>query len=230
MNIGILLISTWKYNKFIDLIISDIKKYFIVNHSINIYLHTDSDKKHDATKTINIKHETWPLITLKKFHIFYDNRDIYKNCDYLFSLDIDCTIVDYISDDIISDFCVVRNHYHINNKYGPLENNKLSTAYISNKNLIMKYNYIAGGFFGGSYKRFIDVSKQLMTNIDLDSENNIIARLHDESHLNKYWSENSNSIKLLPSQYMYFNHLQQLPNPKIITKTPKESQILKKDL
>ena len=212
-SIGILLISTWKYNRFVDPIISDIKKYLFPNNAIKIYLHTDSKEHYRADKILNIEHKPWPMVTLSRFETFFNFKHEYDT-DYLFYLDVDSKIISVVDDDILSDFTVVEHHWFMGSKGTP-ETNKKSLAYIDP---LKPTTYIAGGFFGGTKKRFINISQELSNNINIDLNNNIIALWHDESHLNRYYSDHQNTIKVISSEYMYSpsNKKHPLPNPKII--------------
>ena len=212
-SIGILLISTWKYNRFISPIISDIKTHLFPNNKKTIYLHTDSKEYYDVDKVLNIEHKPWPMVTLSRFETFFNFRNEYHT-DYLFYLDVDCKIVSTVDNDILSDFTVVQHHWFIRTKGTP-ETNKKSLAYIDPKKSTI---YIAGGFFGGTKKRFIDISEELSNNINIDLSANIIAIWHDESHLNRYYSDHQDTIKVISSEYMYSpaNNKHPLPNPKII--------------
>lgn len=199
-NIGILLISTWKYNKFIDEVVAGIRKYFFPNNEVKIYLHTDSDIKHDVNHIINIKHEKWPYVTLKKFHIFHQNKNVYTT-DYLISIDVDIIIKDYINTDILHDLIAV---YHSNYYMcrGTPETNPASTAFIPND---CNHNYVCGGFFGGKKDCVLDMCSILSANIDVDLNHNFIAKWHDESHLNKYVFDNKDKFKILEPEYMNFS-------------------------
>lgn len=198
-SIGILLISTWKYNKFIDDTIAGIRKYFFPNSTVKIFLHTDSILSHDVNKTIPIIHQPWPLMTLFRYDLFNKNIDQYDT-DYLFYLDIDTDIIDLINEDILSDLVVVK-HGCFRNTKGTPETNMQSLAYISpEENLI----YVCGGFVGGEYNYFKRLCTQLSQYIQKDYQNNIIAIWHDESHLNRYIQSNKNflNINFLDSSYM----------------------------
>lgn len=197
-SIGILLISTWKYNKFIDPVISDIKKYLFPDIIKQIYLHTDSTNQHDAT-VIPIKHEPWPYIALKKFHTFAKHSDIYST-EYVLSMDIDVLIKDFIESDILNDLIAVY-HSGFYKQRGTPETRPNSTAFIDENK---EHNYVAGGFIGGKKNLFIHMCNEIKKNIDIDLDNNIIAKWHDESHFNKYVNENINQFTLLEPEYMSF--------------------------
>jgi len=208
--IGILLISTWKYNKFIDSTIQQIRELFFKNSEVIIYLHTDSTDKHDADLIIKINHKEWPFVALEKFKTFVENQDKY-DCDYLFYLDVDTKIFKHVNEDILDDF-VVTEHSGYVGKIGTPETNPISKAFIPKSEYT---KYICGAFFGGKKKTFLQIAKLLQENTKSDLQNNYIAIWHDESHLNKYYSQNKNKVKILPYSYMYNG-----TNPQYIVSDP----------
>jgi histo-blood group ABO system transferase len=198
-SVGILLISTWKYNKFIDSTIEAIRKYFFKNSNIKIYLHTDSLSSHDADHTIIIEHKPWPLVTLYRYETFVKNQDLYSN-DYLFTFDVDILIKNYIDEKILKDFVVVYHSGYYRQRGTP-ETNPKSTAYIRSDE---KLEYVAGGFLGGTKNNFLSACETLYYNIKKDLDNNIIAKWHDESHLNRYVIDNQDIVTYLEPEYMSF--------------------------
>ncbi len=208
--VGILLIATWKYVKFIDKTISGIRQHFLKDCDVKIYLHTDSVLAYDADKILPIKHKPWPLITLFRYKTFLDFRNEY-DVDYLFYLDIDVAIKSDISNEILSDFTVVE-HWCYSGKRGTPETNPKSKACIFDNEDI---KYIAGGFFGGKKNYFLNMSQLLYNNIVEDYNNNIIAVWHDESHLNRFAVDNKEYIKVLHPSYLSHPNIL-YPNPKII--------------
>lgn len=212
-SIGILLISTWKYNKYIDQTISGIRRYFFPNSNVKIYLHTDSDHHHDADVVIKIKHQPWPLITLNRFNLFQEYKETYST-DYLIYLDIDSDVVGTVNEDILCDFFATE-HSGLKGTKGTPENNPKSSAYIApNKSII----YVCGGFYGGKKENFLNATKIMRDNVQKDLDNNIVALWHDESHLNRYVFDNKDKIKIIDHSYMYFITHSKFPtnNPKII--------------
>lgn len=199
--IGILLISTWKYNEYIDDIVSDIRKFIFSDHNIKIFLHTNSKSQHNVDCTIQISHKPWPLITLNRFHFFHSNRFKYDS-DYLFYMDVDSRINHPLNDSKILDhnlFAV--EHCGWRGTRGTPERNPRSKAYISKTE--NSHPYVAGGFFGGKTKNFLEMSYKLKQNIDADKRRKIIAIWHDESHLNRYVI--NNNIPILPYKYLYID-------------------------
>ena len=92
----------------------------------------------------------------------------------------------------------------------PFERNIKSTAYIP---YWCKSSYYMGGINGGKSNYFLKMIEDINFNIKEDLKNGIIAKWHDESHLNKYLI-NKNKKVLLPNIFGY-------PEEKIINETPK---------
>lgn len=195
--IGILLIATWKYKKFINSTIQGIRKYFFNNCNVKIFLHTDSSEHFNADQIVQIEHKPWPLITLFRFNNFLQNQEVYDT-DYLFYLDIDVKIQSHIDTDILSDFSVVQHWYYANNRGTPETNPKSKACIFNHENI----TYVAGGFYGGKKEYFLKASKIMNQNINEDYDNNIIALWHDESHLNRFVIDYRKDILILPPKYL----------------------------
>jgi len=190
MNIGIIVIATNKYTQFILPLYESIKKYFYPKENTNIFCFTDKDKEIVYKKnliTISIKHEPWPMMTLKRYEIFHNNRYVMNQQDYLFYMDIDMLIINYI-DDILGE--VIGTCHPYQNEKVPnctYERNSKSLAYIP---IGQGKNYFAGGFQGGKTDKYLAICEKLSYNINRDLENNIIALWNDESHWNRYLLDN----------------------------------------
>jgi len=208
--IGILLLATWKYARFIDNTINGIKKHFFKDCDTKIFLHTDSEFEYGADKILHLQHKPWPLITLFRYKTFIDYQNQY-DVDYLFYLDIDVDIKRDINKDILSNFCVIE-HWCYSGRRGTPETNPKSKACIFKHEPL---TYVCGGFFGGKKDYFLHMCNLLYSNIVEDYNNNIIAVWHDESHLNRFVVNNKKDINILHPSYM--SAITELyPEPKII--------------
>jgi hypothetical protein len=102
---------------------------------------------------------------------------------------------------ILSDF----KSLIINGGIGSWEKNTDSLAFVSRK----KRNiYVCGATWFGRRESIIDLCRLLGERIKKDLSKNIVARFHDESHLN--WYAANNKVKLLSPKYCYEENYPQL--------------------
>jgi histo-blood group ABO system transferase len=204
MNIGILVIATNKYIKFISPLVESINKYFLKNHKITVYCFTNimDYKTADNVVKIEQEHMPWPMPTLKRYEIFSKNKTYYENMDVLYYLDADMLINDFVGDEFLPDdkdlLCVIHPGY-FRDKIQSFERRYTSTAFVDNKH----YTYHCGGVQGGKTIPYLTACEKIAKNINIDMKNNIIAVWHDESHWNKYLISSKVSYKELDSSYCY---------------------------
>lgn len=199
--IGLLIIATAKYVKYIQPLIDSADEFFMKDSDVTYFLFTDSEFDYTSNRNIikiNKKHQVWPFSTLLRYNSFHVNREILKGMDYLFYCDVDMLFNDFVSEDILSDRVGVIHPGFIGNKGTP-EEREISTAYIPKD---VNNNYYCGGFNGGSSVEFLKLSEILDSNIKKDLSKNIVAIHNDESHLNRYFLDNP-PTKILDSSYCY---------------------------
>lgn len=63
--------------------------------------------------------------------------------------------------------------------------------------------YIQACFWGGKSNYILKLVEVLKKRIELDLKNNVIAKMQDESHLNKYFVENKNLFYVYNPSYAY---------------------------
>ena len=155
----------------------------------------------------------WPLPTLLRYNLFLQQEERLKDFDYIFYIDVDMRITDWIGEEILGEGLTAAAHpmYHLRRQYiPPYEPNEQSTAYIKRTGRVIVEGgkkifqplYFAGGFQGGKTEDFIKAMKVMRERIDKDFNNNYIAIWNDESHWNKYLHDNTPSVILDPS-YVY---------------------------
>src|SRR3990167_7497233 len=155
----------------------------------------------------------WPLPTLLRYNLFLQQEEELKKYDYLFYIDVDMRITDWVGEEILGDGLTAAQHpmYAFKrNLYPPYEPNPDSTAYIPLPGRFLEENgqkrfeslYYAGGFQGGKTDDFIKAMKVMRGRIEKDFNKNYIARWNDESHWNRYLYEVPPTVVLNPS-YVY---------------------------
>lgn len=200
MKIGLLLIATGKYDRFVEPLLDSAKKHFLVNHDVNFFLFTDSKKfvSSDKMHVFHKQHEPFPAPTLKRYETFVYHHTFLNGMDYLFYCDVDMLFVDDIGDEVLSDRVATIHPGFLGGKGTP-ETRQESLAYVGVEEKLV---YYAGGFNGGTSEEFLKMSDKLDKNIKQDLSKNIIAIWHDESHMNRYFLDNPPTKVLSPS-YCY---------------------------
>jgi len=202
MRIGILVISTNKYNTFLQPLIYSADEHFLNGHDVTYFVFTNcvdvelfSDR--EIIKTY-VDHREWPWMTLGRYKIFSENRSLFDDIDYLYYCDVDMRFVGAVGDEILSDI-VATQHPGYFGRRGTPENNILSLACVYPHE---QMQYFAGGFNGGSKSEYLKMADTISNNIDIDYSRGIIAIWHDESHMNRYFIDNC-PTKILDPGYCY---------------------------
>lgn len=199
--VGLLLIATNKYDKFIQGMIASADKHFLKTCDVTYYVLTDSNIKVHSKRNIvylPIDHRPFPYASMDRFKHFSNFSDHFRDENYLYYVDVDCMFVDDISEEILGDLVGVRHCGYYNNNKGPYENNPKSVLYTDPTRY--KY-YFGGGFSGGKKDNYLKLSNWCSDMIDKDISNGIIPVWHDETALNRYFLDNDPSIALTPSYH-----------------------------
>lgn len=212
-SIGILYICTGPYNAFMNAFFESFESFFLPGIEKHYYVFTDCEQ---MTKKMNcprihcysIEDQPWPLITLLRFRIFLKaEKELKKHTLLLFS-NANIVCCNNIKEkEILPDikkgeklfFTAHPGYYNAKPWNIPLERSRKSFAYVP-------YNcgkqYVIGAFFGGYTEDFLEMTHILDDRICEDLKKGIIARWHDESHINHYIATHNN-YKVLDSGYCY---------------------------
>ena len=218
MKICIITIATNRYIQFVERLLDNIEEYFLNGHDIQCLLFTDHKvETSDNVKVSQIGHKPWPEPALKKYNYINSKSEYLKDFDYLYLFDADVGIVDTVGEEVLQDLVGVIHPYKIleNKEIYPYEKHKQSTAHVADQD---HDKYYAAAFVGGKSTNFLNMAKTIAERVEEDERNNIVAKWHDESHLNKYFNENPPTA-LSPS-YMFPEELIEHPQypfePKIV--------------
>ena len=211
-SISIFVIATKSYIDYALTLIDSATKQHKGESHVQFILLTDRDissleiKKTSNFLTINsfqILSYGWPEATLLRFHLMLEHWH-HVSGDVVMYLDADTKIVAPLNFQDLSQFC---NHPLSNGitpvshpgyykrstalnlisrtRFGPWETNQKSTSYVGFK---LRKNYVCGAVFWGQRDAFHQLCVELRSQIDTDSKNKVVAKWHDESHLNKWIS------------------------------------------
>ncbi len=208
--IAILYIATGRYIRFWNEFYSAMEKYFLPNHEKTYFLFTDDTTLKLPGNVVRIpqKQLPWPQITLNRYRFFTNIKKQLESFDYIYFLNanliprrpIDETILPTPDQGLM--FAIHPGFFNARNPDTlPYERNPKSTAAVPAGQ--GRY-YVMGGFTGGTSQAFLKMAEMLADETDQDTRNGIIARWHDESHLNKYLIQRQNAgddFLLLPPSY-----------------------------
>jgi len=201
MKIGLLIIATNKYTTFLQQLISSADKFFCNNHEVTYFIFTNKYIKIDSIRNIvkiYAEHKEWPWMTLGRYKIFSEESNRLSNMDYLYYSDVDMGFCDFVGDEILSQR-VATQHPGYFGERGTPETNPLSLACVLPHEAMQ---YFAGGFNGGTSEEYLKMANKISINIEKDYSRGIIAIWHDESHMNRYFIDNS-PTKILEPSYCY---------------------------
>ena len=222
MKICILTIATNKYIQFVERLLDNIEENFLNGHEIQCLLFTDHEieESSDNVKISQIDHEPWPMPTLKRYNYFVKEKEFISQFDYCYYFDVDMAVIDKVGEEVFGDLVATMHPYQ---SFYPKQDrsydrNMKSLAYVPTGE--EGELYYAGGFNGGSTKRFLEMAEVLADRVTKDLENDVIALWHDESQMNRYLIDNPPTISLNP-EYCFaeeFIGSEQYPfkNPKIV--------------
>tara|TARA_A100001391_G_scaffold171171_1_gene132377 strand:+ start:68 stop:763 length:696 start_codon:yes stop_codon:yes gene_type:complete len=201
LKIAVLNVATGKYINFIDPLYECISKYFFVDHDVDCFLFTDSDREFNGAKKYKIDRKGFPGDTLYRYHYFLLAEDKLKNYDFLFYLDVDMDIVDFIDEKIVHDMLAVYHPGFYKKHNGTFERRSNCQAFLPSN---VTGPYFCGGVQGGKPEHYLKACHAIKKAIDLDNKNNITAVWHDESHWNAYLHKNKPNLKVLSPRYCYY--------------------------
>ena len=214
MKVAIIFIGTKKYINFLPKFYENVEKYFLPNSQKTFLVFTDGKLEDPPENIIPYyqEHLEWPYITLTRFEIINKARDAISENDLLVFLDADTLVVDTVlEEDFISDkpFFGV---WHPCHNMGMSPHNKIPGAFETNPNSLACVDvsidnypmyYYQGCLWGGKIPEVLDMIDILESNVKKDLDNGVIAIWHDESHLNKFLTQNPGIVNTLGPEYAY---------------------------
>jgi hypothetical protein len=214
---SILVIATNKYIEFIPPLLKSVEEY-LEGKEIDFVLFTDQlievekwafKSNKINLKTIEIPAFGWPDATLKRYEIFSKHWNESICGQVVIYLDADTLLVNPIlksdmqSESWVNGVALVAHPGYFNrnpilrmlikfSRIGPWETNKKSAAYLP---FLKRENYVCGGVWMGKNQYLKSMVDELYVQVCKDSENKLIAKWHDETHLNKWKSLNHVSVR-----------------------------------
>lgn len=152
-----------------------------------------SAQKHFPGDTLLLRgREGWPAATLYRYHALLE-ADL-AGYDYIYLCDADMRFEADVGDEILGEIVATQHPGFVGKKDLPYEDRPESTAFVRSGS-----TYYAGGFVGGERDAFLYLASLMAFAIDEDDEHGIVARWHDESHLNRILAATPPTVTLDPS-------------------------------
>jgi hypothetical protein len=209
MKIAFLTIATNKYNIFANILAKSLDEYCQFKN-FDLYIFGNSNISYIPQKfelkQHYITHVPHPLGTLLRYNYYLEKVAELKTYDYLYHIDCDMQLVSPVGEEILCDrVCTLHPGWFLRRDVENFEydRNPNCKAYIATNDCRVKPGHMYQNCFqGGSAEEFIKMAISIRTDCEIDLKNNIIARWHDESYMNKYMLENT-PTKLLSPGYAY---------------------------
>jgi hypothetical protein len=211
MNVGLLVITTLKYKQFFPQLLEGVKKHFLLNHKIKIFLFTDEFISYESNERVSVEQHPiesyrFPEATMLRYFIFNKYRNALSKMDYLYYTDVDMGFVDEIDESIFGRLVGVR-HPGFYKGGGSWETRKESATYVEPE---FRDKYYAGGFQGGLSDEYLFAIHLMNSMIQEDLINGVVPVWHDESAWNKFLTVCGLFVELTPSYCMVEQkHLQE---------------------
>lgn len=207
MKIALLYICTGQYVKFWEEFYESFERSFLTEVRKEYFVFTDSEALYGETQNERIhrifqKDLGWPGSTLFRFSMFWNIKEELEQFDYIFFMNANVVCMKEVTKEMFlplqNDLLVVQHPFYYNRKPYEFtyERNKKSTAYIPYKEGRV---YVCGGINGGRREAYLKLIADLKEQIEQDCDRGIIAKWHDESHLNKYILKHTNYRLLSPA-------------------------------
>lgn len=209
-SVGILYICTGAYKVFWKDFYLTFERNFLPDLDKYYYVFSDQDNLYgikENTKII-LKHidpQPWPLITLLRFHTFLSIETLLQERDFLIfaNSNMICEKIVHTKELFRENrklfFTQHPGYYEKHPQYFPYDRNRKSFAYIPYHK---GKEYVIGAFFGGLANPFLDMCRVMKMTVEEDLKKGIIARWHDESHLNRFVISQPDIMVISPS-YCY---------------------------
>lgn len=187
MTVAIIAIATGGYIKFFGRLRETILKHFLTGHKLHFFVLTDDARDFGPDVTcVHMDQMPWPLPSLLRFDMF--RRLPLKQYDLAYYFDVDQLVVGDIGEEVIPPADKLVGVIHPANatmtKPQVLEQRPESAAYCDPDAVRW---YFHANFFGGWTDRFIHMLETCSKSVAKDLAASIIAKWHDESHLNRYF-------------------------------------------
>lgn len=198
MRVGLIVIATGKYDRFVPDLWTSARQHFLVGHDRQLLLLAERPLDLPDCVFLPTGHEPWPGPTLHRYRSMLRHTVKLRRMDYLFYTDADMRFVAPVSDEILGDLVATIHpgYYNQPKEAWTYERRPESRAHVPPG---AGHRYFCGGFQGGQADRYLSAATALDEAVTADEHNGVIAVWHDESHWNRYLIDYPPAVELSPS-------------------------------
>jgi hypothetical protein len=184
------------------------EKFFLPNSKKYYFVFTDEDDVIGKYHNVYVYHQeslgNWVQNAMFRFQAFLDHQKDFEICDYVYFFNANILfkrkvhVKEFIpteKDGYLLALAPTLYRGHHKDTW-PYERRPESQAFIPYG---QGNYYFQSAIFGGRFKEFATLCKTCYDWIQIDAKNNVIARIVDESHVNKYLLDKK--VKALNSNY-----------------------------
>lgn len=228
-DIAFIFIGTNKYIDFFPNYYRSVMERFIPEVDKEILVFTDQPGsclfEEEGVTAYYVEHEPWPHITLKRFEFMMKAEEHLKKFSNIIFMDADMEVIAGVPAEFLDIYEYYFGVQHPGQyMYGPVcefETNPESTACVTKDINISTYRQ--GCFWGGKNPHILNMIRSLRDNVNTDLKNDIIAAWHDESHVNRFFSDNEEKVVTLNAGFAY-PEMWDMPTPKMIVHKDKNME------
>jgi len=193
MKIAVLYICTGKYNQFFEGFYKSAEKCLLPNYEKHYFVWTDDANLAEGLNNVSVFYKEcagFPADSLFRFEVFLQAEEQLTSYDYIYffnanALFLRCVGEEFLPDDSGLAMGTWPGRFEKEHPmFHPYERNKKSLAYVAPYG--KDYTYYMGGLNGGRSEAYLQMIRTLAYNIRDDYERGIIAKVHDQSHINAY--------------------------------------------
>lgn len=194
--IGVLYICTGKYDRFFKEFYETSEKFFLTDCEKTYFVFTDSkDEVFEKENVMKIEQSRlgWPYDTLMRFKMFSRIEKEISQQDFVFFFNANMAFNQEIKPEEFLPLeeesglaSVLHSTFYKTGVRGTFEHREESAAYIP---FHLNPAYFQGCLYGGKSDKFLEMNKVCLENVQKDLDKGLIAMWHDESHMNKYFSQ-----------------------------------------
>jgi len=211
-NLAVVFIGTDKYLNFLPSWYDSCEEFLVPGIRKQYFVFTDGELEGtpDNVSVYKQEHLPWPYITLLRFATILKAKEELDKYDWVLFLDADMRMVNTVMSEelfTLKPYIGVHHPCHYmkmppHDEYpGAFETYEKSLAAITEEDDISVY--FQGCLWGGMVPDVIGMMEELSRRTEEDMKNDIIAKWHDESQMNKFFAERRSKVHVLHPAFAF---------------------------